>query len=79
MQTNIGPYEIFKQFLCRADHNLLTEIPYDFSLQLQKYDKNVIHLGDNPWTCVCNSEITNMVTKEIDGSILPFLLLLCRT
>jgi len=44
----------------RAEHNLLTEVPYDFSLLLQKYDKNVIALGHNPWTCMCNSEITNM-------------------
>jgi len=44
----------------RAEHNLLSEVPYDFSLLLQKYDKNVITLGHNPWICICNSEITNM-------------------
>jgi len=44
----------------RAEHNLLSEVPYDFSLLLQKYDKNVITLGNNPWICMCNSEITNM-------------------
>ena len=45
----------------RADHNLLTYIPYDFSLLLQKYDHNIITLGHNPWTCICNAEITDTV------------------
>ena len=45
----------------RADNNLLTDIPYDFSLLLQKYDHNVITLGYNPWTCICNAEITDTV------------------
>ena len=47
----------------RADHNLLTDIPYDFSLLLQKYDHNVITLGYNPWTCICNAEITDTVME----------------
>ena len=49
----------------RADHNLLSEIPYDFSLLLQKYDHNIITLGHNPWICNCNAEITASVRKEL--------------
>ena len=45
----------------KADHNAITEIPYDFSLLLQKYAKNEITLGNNPWACSCNAEITNLV------------------
>ena len=48
----------------RADNNLLTDIPYDFSLLLQKYDHNVITLGYNPWTCICNAEITDTVLNN---------------
>ena len=47
----------------KADHNALTEIPYDFSLLLQKYDHNQISLGSNPWHCTCNSEITDSVSE----------------
>ena len=108
-----------KVYFFRAEDNLLTEVPYDFSLLLQKlvkplshmyassrkvhtstdvivlyvgalyyssirnrniiykyfltelnicfprYDKNVITLGHNPWTCLCNSEITNMVSMAV--------------
>ena len=49
----------------RADHNLLTDIPFDFSLLLQKYDQNAISLGSNPWVCSCNAEITGTVIKDI--------------
>ena len=45
----------------KADHNAITDIPYDFSLLLQKYAKNEITLGNNPWACSCNAEITNLV------------------
>jgi len=48
----------------KADHNALTEIPYDFSLLLQKYDHNQISLGSNPWHCTCNSEITDSSLLE---------------
>jgi len=48
----------------KADHNSLTEIPYDFSLLLQKYDHNQISLGSNPWHCTCNSEITDSSLLE---------------
>ena len=48
----------------RADHNLLTDLPYDFSLLLQKYDHNIITLGHNPWTCICNAEITDTVINR---------------
>ena len=54
----------------RADNNLLTDIPYDFSLLLQKYDHNVITLGYNPWTCICNAEITDTVLMEIHEEII---------
>ena len=50
----------------RADHNQLTEIPYDFSNMLQRFADNQITLGDNPWQCSCNAEITH----EVGG--LPF-------
>ena len=46
----------------KADHNAITEIPYDFSLLLQKYAKNEVFLGNNPWACSCNAEITNLVS-----------------
>jgi len=48
----------------KADHNALTEIPYDFSLLLQKYDHNQISLGSNPWHCTCNAEITDSSLLE---------------
>eukprot|EP00092_Neocalanus_flemingeri_P075585 GFUD01093643.1.p1 GENE.GFUD01093643.1~~GFUD01093643.1.p1 ORF type:complete len:288 (-),score=62.38 GFUD01093643.1:267-1130(-) len=48
----------------QADHNSLSDIPYDFSLLLQKYDNNLISLGSNPWHCTCNSEITHSSLQE---------------
>ena len=54
----------------KADHNSLTEIPYDFSLLLQKYDHNQISLGSNPWHCTCNSEITDSVSDIMCSSVL---------
>ena len=47
----------------KADHNDITEIPYDLSLLLQKYAKNEVFLGNNPWACSCNAEITNLVRQ----------------
>ena len=44
----------------KADHNLLTELPYDFSQLLQK-NTNLVTLGDNLWHCSCNAEITGTV------------------
>ena len=53
-----------KQF--KADHNLITEIPFDFSQLLQKYSNNEIRLGYNPWACYCNAEITDLVRQIYD-------------
>ena len=47
----------------KADHNSITEIPFDLSLLLQKYATNEVFLGHNPWACSCNAEITNLVRK----------------
>ena len=52
-----------KQF--KADHNLITEIPFDFSQLLQKYSNNEIKLGHNPWACYCNAEITDLVSSFV--------------
>ena len=46
----------------KADHNSLTDIPYDFSQLLQKYDTMVISLANNPWHCTCNAQITDTVS-----------------
>ena len=54
--TKLKLHRVFK-----ADHNNITEIPYDFSLLLQSYPKNKITLGHNPWRCSCNAEITSLV------------------
>lgn len=43
----------------KADHNSLTDIPYDFAQLLQKYDTMVISLANNPWRCSCNAQITD--------------------
>ena len=45
----------------KADHNSLTDIPYDFSQVLQKYDTMFISLANNPWQCSCTSQITDTV------------------
>ena len=50
---------LFRAF--KADHNLLTELPYDFSQLLQK-NTNLVTLGDNLWHCSCNAEITGTVS-----------------
>ena len=49
----------------KADNNQLQDIPYDFSLLLQKYDHNAITLGSNPWLCTCNAEITDTVSCSL--------------
>lgn len=43
----------------KVDGNGLKEVPYDISLKIQRYATE-ISLGNNPWVCVCNSEINNM-------------------
>ena len=45
----------------KADHNSLTDIPYDFSQVLQKYDTMFISLANNPWQCSCTAQITDTV------------------
>ena len=45
----------------RADHNQINDLPFDVSQYFQKYLKNEISLGQNPWSCYCNAEITKLV------------------
>ena len=69
----------------KADHNLLTELPYDFSQLLQK-NTNLVTLGDNLWHCSCNAEITGTVSttsgtapamlRSLAQSVQPLALLL---
>ena len=59
IDTKLLKLKLDKSF--KADHNAITEIPYDFSILLQKYADNEITLGHNPWACSCNAEITNLV------------------
>ena len=59
IDTKLLQMKLDKQF--RADHNLITEIPFDISQLLQKYSNNEITLGQNPWSCYCNAEITDLV------------------
>lgn len=42
----------------KADHNVLTELPYDFSQLLKKFDTKNVTLGHNQWMCSCHAEIT---------------------
>ena len=49
----------------RADHNSLTELPYDFSQLLQNYDTKNVTLGHNRWQCSCNAEIADTVSRSI--------------
>ena len=60
----------------KADHNLLTELPYDFSQLLQK-NTNLVTLGDNLWHCSCNAEITGTVSTT-SGTAPPTLRSLAR-
>jgi len=39
--------------------NLLQDLPTDISLMIQRFNTE-ISLGNNPWLCSCNSEITNI-------------------
>ena len=50
----------------RADHNQISDLPFDVSQYLQKYLKNEISLGHNPWSCYCNAEITKLVRRGRD-------------
>ena len=50
----------------RADHNLISDLPFDVSQHLQKYHKNEISLGHNPWSSYCNAEITKLVRRKLD-------------
>jgi len=43
----------------KADHNVLTELPYDFSQLLQNFDTKNVTLGHNQWMCACHAEITS--------------------
>lgn len=55
----------FPTWCCRvfhADHNSLTELPYDFSQLLQNYDTKNVTLGHNRWRCSCNAEIADTVS-----------------
>ena len=49
----------------KADHNSLTDIPYDFSQVLQKYDTMLISLANNPWQCSCTAQITDTVRLSV--------------
>ncbi|TRY68648.1 hypothetical protein TCAL_07683 [Tigriopus californicus] len=42
-----------------AKYNNLTSIPYDFSQRLMKTTA-VIKMSNNPWTCTCTSEVTDL-------------------
>jgi len=44
----------------KADHNVLTELPYDFSQLLQNFDTKNVTLGYNQWMCSCHAEITSV-------------------
>ena len=47
----------------KADHNVLTELPYDFSQLLQNFDTKNVTLGYNQWMCSCHAEITSVVRR----------------
>ena len=53
----------------KADHNSLTDIPYDFSQVLQKYDTMFISLANNPWQCSCTAQITDTVNISLSLSL----------
>ena len=59
-------FEDNADFLARAfkaDHNVLTELPYDFSQLLQNFDTKNVTLGYNQWMCSCHAEITSVVRR----------------
>jgi len=62
--TKMRLHRVFK-----ADHNQITEIPYDFSLLLQSFAKTKITLGHNQWRCRCNAEILSLslLAKLVDS------------
>ena len=55
----------------RADHNEISDLPFEVSQHLQKYLKNEISLGQNPWSCYCNAEITKLVRRGGDWAEKP--------
>ena len=62
----------------RADHNQISDLLFDVSQHLQKYLKNEVSLGGNPWSCYCNAEITKLVRRGWIGSQHLDLMLKCR-
>ena len=58
----------------KADHNVLTELPYDFSQLLKKFDTKNVTLGHNRWMCACHAEITGrgLQRKIQDQQEVPF-------
>jgi len=61
LDTKLMRLKLHRSFT--ADHNQLTDMPYDLSLSLQKYH-NQVKLGNNPWKCQCNAEITDRSLLE---------------
>ena len=61
IHTKLVRLKLDKSF--RADHNLISDLPFEVSQYLQKYLKNEVSLGHNPWTCYCNAEITKLVSQ----------------
>ena len=55
---------------------MLTELPYDFSQLLKKFDTKNVTLGHNRWMCSCHAEITGrgLQRKIQDQQEVPFLL-----
>ena len=65
-QLSRKQFEDYADFLARAfkaDHNVLTELPYDFSQLLQNFDTKNVTLGYNQWMCSCHAEITSVVRR----------------
>ena len=62
IHTKLVRLKLDKSF--RADHNLISDLPFEVSQYLQKYLKNEVSLGHNPWTCYCNAEITKLVSQN---------------
>ena len=65
-QLSKKQFEDNADFLVRAfkaDHNVLTELPYDFSQLLQNFDTKNVTLGYNQWMCSCHAEITSVVRR----------------
>ena len=70
-QLSKKQFEDYADFLVRAfkaDHNVLTELPYDFSQLLQNFDTKNVTLGYNQWMCSCHAEITSVVRRFLYSS-----------